>query len=41
MLDQLGRHSGMDLTVAAKGDLQIDSHHTVEDTGILLGSALA
>jgi imidazoleglycerol-phosphate dehydratase len=40
MLDQLGRHSGMDLTVAAKGDLEIDSHHTVEDTGILLGSAL-
>ena len=41
MLDQLGRHGGMDLTVAAKGDLQIDAHHTVEDTGILLGAALA
>jgi len=40
MLDQLGRHGGMDLTVAATGDLEIDSHHTVEDTGILLGSVL-
>ena len=37
MLDQLGRHGGFDLTVQAKGDLHIDSHHTVEDTGILLG----
>ncbi len=37
MLDQLGRHGNFDLTVHAKGDLQIDSHHTVEDTGILLG----
>jgi imidazoleglycerol-phosphate dehydratase len=40
MLDQLGRHGGMDLTVKAVGDLQIDSHHTVEDTGILLGAVL-
>ncbi len=40
MLDQLGRHSGMDLTVQATGDLQIDAHHTVEDTGILLGAVL-
>ncbi len=40
MLDQLGRHSGMDLTVRATGDLQIDAHHTVEDTGILLGEVL-
>ena len=40
MLDQLGRHSGMDLTVHANGDLQIDAHHTVEDTGILLGEVL-
>jgi imidazoleglycerol-phosphate dehydratase len=40
MLDQLGRHGGMDLTVKATGDLEIDSHHTVEDTGILLGSVL-
>jgi imidazoleglycerol-phosphate dehydratase len=37
MLHQLGRHGGFDLTVKAKGDLEIDSHHTVEDTGILLG----
>ena len=37
MLDQLGRHGGFDLMVSAKGDLHIDSHHTVEDTGILLG----
>ena len=40
MLDQLGRHGGMDLTVEAVGDLHIDAHHTVEDTGILLGSVL-
>ncbi len=38
MLDQLGRHGGFDLVVHARGDLEIDSHHTVEDTGILLGS---
>jgi imidazoleglycerol-phosphate dehydratase len=37
MLHQLGRHGGFDLTVKAQGDLEIDSHHTVEDTGILLG----
>ena len=37
MLHQLGRHGGFDLAVKAKGDLEIDSHHTVEDTGILLG----
>jgi imidazoleglycerol-phosphate dehydratase len=41
MLDQLGRHGGWDLTVAAKGDIEIDSHHTVEDTGIILGATLA
>jgi imidazoleglycerol-phosphate dehydratase len=40
MLDQLGRHGGMDLTVAATGDLEIDAHHTVEDTGIALGGVL-
>ena len=39
MLDQLGRHSGMDLTVHATGDLQIDAHHTVEDVGLVLGQA--
>lgn len=37
MLDQLGRHSGFDLTVRAVGDLHVDGHHTVEDVGILLG----
>ena len=41
MLDQLGRHGGFDLTVAATGDLEIDAHHTVEDTGILLGTVFA
>lgn len=41
MLDQLGRHALVDLTVAATGDLHIDDHHTVEDVGITLGQALA
>ena len=41
MLDQLSRHSLIDMTVRAKGDLHIDDHHTVEDTGIALGQALA
>jgi len=41
MLDQLARHSLIDLTVRAEGDLHIDAHHTVEDTGIALGQALA
>ncbi|HEY8578764.1 MAG TPA: imidazoleglycerol-phosphate dehydratase HisB [Beijerinckiaceae bacterium] len=40
MLDQLGRHSLVDIEVAAKGDLHIDQHHTVEDVGIALGQAL-
>jgi imidazoleglycerol-phosphate dehydratase len=40
MLDQLARHGAMDLTVAAKGDLHIDGHHTVEDVGITLGQAV-
>ncbi len=41
MLDQLARHSLIDLTVKADGDLHIDDHHTVEDCGIALGQALA
>src|SRR3954452_13686248 len=40
MLDQLARHSLVDMTVSAKGDLHIDDHHTVEDVGIALGQAL-
>jgi imidazoleglycerol-phosphate dehydratase len=40
MLEQLARHSLMDITVKAVGDLHIDAHHTVEDTGIALGQAL-
>lgn len=40
MLDQLSRHSLIDMKVRAKGDLHIDDHHTVEDTGIALGQAL-
>jgi len=40
MLDQLARHSLMDLKVRARGDLHIDDHHTVEDCGIALGQAL-
>jgi len=39
MLDQLAKHSGMDLTVTCKGDLHIDEHHTIEDIGIALGEA--
>jgi imidazoleglycerol-phosphate dehydratase len=41
MLDQLGRHSGWDLTVSATGDLHVDAHHTVEDVGIVVGQSLA
>lgn len=39
MLDQLGRHGGFMLSIEAEGDLEIDSHHTVEDVGIVLGEA--
>ncbi|MBR9834897.1 MAG: imidazoleglycerol-phosphate dehydratase HisB [Alphaproteobacteria bacterium] len=41
MLDALGRHSFIDLHVRTKGDLHIDGHHTVEDTGIVIGQAIA
>ncbi len=40
MLDALGRHSFIDLKVRTKGDLHIDGHHTVEDTGIVIGQAI-
>ncbi len=41
MLDQLSRHALIDMKIRATGDLHIDDHHTVEDTGIALGQALA
>jgi imidazoleglycerol-phosphate dehydratase len=41
MLDQVARHGVFDLEIAAKGDLRIDAHHTVEDVGITLGQAFA
>jgi imidazoleglycerol-phosphate dehydratase/histidinol-phosphatase len=41
MLDQIARHGAMDLNITAKGDLHIDEHHTIEDTGIALGEAIA
>ena len=40
MLHQIGRHGGLDLTIRADGDLEIDAHHTVEDVGIAFGEAL-
>ncbi|CAB4852416.1 unannotated protein [freshwater metagenome] len=40
MLAQLGKHGGLDLTVRTKGDLEIDAHHTVEDTSLAVGQAL-
>ena len=40
MLDQIGKHSGIDLTVRVKGDLEVDEHQTIEDTAIALGEAL-
>ena len=40
MLDLLARHALMDLTVEAKGDLEVDAHHTVEDVGIVIGQAI-
>ena len=41
MLDQLARHGGMDLDLTVKGDLEVDEHHTIEDTAIVLGEAFA
>lgn len=41
MLDQIARHGSIDLEITAKGDLHIDEHHTIEDTGITLGEAIA
>lgn len=41
MLDQIAKHANMDLTVSVQGDLHIDEHHTIEDTGIALGEAFA
>ena len=41
MLDQLARHGNMDLNIECKGDLHIDEHHSIEDTGIALGEAIA
>jgi imidazoleglycerol-phosphate dehydratase len=40
MLEQLGAHAGFDLSVRARGDLEVDGHHTVEDVGLALGQAL-
>lgn len=40
MLEQIGRHSGVDLKIIVKGDLEVDEHHTIEDTAIALGEAL-
>ena len=40
MLSQVGKHGGFDLRIAAKGDLHIDTHHTIEDVAITLGEAI-
>ena len=40
MLEQIGKHAGIDLNIQVKGDLAVDEHHTIEDTGIVLGEAL-
>lgn len=41
MIDQIARHGVIDISISARGDLQIDAHHTVEDVGIVLGQAIA
>lgn len=40
MLEQIGKHAGIDLTIQVKGDLEVDEHHTIEDTALTLGEAL-
>lgn len=40
MMSQLGKHSGIDLIIKSKGDVEVDSHHTVEDTALAFGQAL-
>jgi len=40
LLDQIGKHSGIDLTIKVKGDLRVDEHHTIEDTALALGEAI-
>lgn len=40
MMSQLGKHSGIDLTIKTQGDIEVDSHHTVEDTALAFGQAL-
>ena len=41
MLSALSKHSGIDMDIKCKGDLEVDAHHSVEDTGIVLGQAVA
>ncbi len=41
MLEQLGKHAGFDLKIVATGDLEVDTHHTIEDVGIVVGGCLA
>ncbi|MDR1783543.1 MAG: bifunctional histidinol-phosphatase/imidazoleglycerol-phosphate dehydratase HisB [Dysgonamonadaceae bacterium] len=41
LLDQIGKHAGIDLTIKVSGDLEVDEHHTIEDTGIALGEAIS
>lgn len=40
MLEQIGRHGGIDMEIKVKGDLNVDEHHTIEDTGIVIGECL-